>query len=103
MEMMCSRDFDGGRDYFVFAQQFDEVDLPDDACHILVIDGVPSVGRIIDQVGAYQQPITCFSSYNFDMQSLGYVDVYVMRRFFDARNPLVQSQYSYIDFLRRLV
>ena len=41
--------------YFVFAQRFDGVDLPDDACRILVIDGVPSGDRIIDQVDAYRQ------------------------------------------------
>lgn len=41
--------------YFVFAQRFDGVDLPDDACRILVIDGVPGGDRIIDQVDAYRQ------------------------------------------------
>lgn len=41
--------------YIVFAQRFDGVDLPDDACRILVIDGVPSGDRIIDQVDAYRQ------------------------------------------------
>lgn len=41
--------------YFVFAQRFDGVDLPDDACRILVIDGVPSGDRIIDHVDAYRQ------------------------------------------------
>lgn len=41
--------------YFVFAQRFDGVDLPDDACRILVIDGVPSGDRIIDQVDIYRQ------------------------------------------------
>lgn len=41
--------------YLVFAQRFDGVDLPDDACRILVIDGVPSGDRIIDQVDAYRQ------------------------------------------------
>ncbi len=41
--------------YFVFAQRFDGVDLPDEACRILVIDGVPSGDRIIDHVDAYRQ------------------------------------------------
>lgn len=41
--------------YFVFAQRFDGVDLPDDACRILVIDGIPSGDRIIDHVDAYRQ------------------------------------------------
>jgi len=43
------------KNYFVFAQRFDGVDLPDDACRILVIDGVPSGDRIVDQVDAYRQ------------------------------------------------
>ena len=41
--------------FFVFAQRFDGVDLPDNACRILVIDGVPRGDRIIDQVDAYRQ------------------------------------------------
>lgn len=41
--------------YVVFAQRFDGVDLPDDACRVLVIDGVPSGDRIIDHVEAYRQ------------------------------------------------
>lgn len=41
--------------YFVFAQRFDGVDLPDDACRVLVIDGIPSGDRIIDHVDAYRQ------------------------------------------------
>lgn len=41
--------------YVVFAQRFDGVDLPDDACRILVIDGIPSGERITDQVDSYRQ------------------------------------------------
>ncbi len=41
--------------YVVFAQRFDGVDLPDDACRVLVIDGVPGGERIIDSVDAYRQ------------------------------------------------
>lgn len=56
-------DFDGTLDnlrnatanFVVFAQRFDGVDLPDDACRVLVIDGVPGGERVIDQVDAYRQ------------------------------------------------
>lgn len=41
--------------YVVFAQRFDGVDLPDDACRVLVIDGVPGGDRVIDQVDSYRQ------------------------------------------------
>jgi hypothetical protein len=41
--------------YLVFAQRFDGVDLPDDACRVLVIDGIPSGDRIVDHVDAYRQ------------------------------------------------
>ncbi|MGE8451975.1 MAG: DEAD/DEAH box helicase, partial [Pseudomonadales bacterium] len=41
--------------YVVFAQRFDGVDLPDDACRILVIDGIPSGERITDQADAFRQ------------------------------------------------
>ena len=41
--------------YVVFAQRFDGVDLPDDACRVLVIDGVPGGDRIIDRIDAYRQ------------------------------------------------
>lgn len=41
--------------YVVFAQRFDGVDLPDEACRVLVIDGVPGGERIIDHVDAYRQ------------------------------------------------
>lgn len=41
--------------YVVFAQRFDGVDLPDDACRVLVIDGVPGGDRVIDHVDAYRQ------------------------------------------------
>lgn len=41
--------------FVVFAQRFDGVDLADDACRILVLDGIPSGDRICDQVDAYRQ------------------------------------------------
>lgn len=41
--------------FVVFAQRFDGVDLPDDACRVLVIDGVPGGDRVIDHVDAYRQ------------------------------------------------
>lgn len=41
--------------YFVFAQRFDGVDLADDACRVLVIDGVPHGDRLCDQVDYYRQ------------------------------------------------
>ena len=41
--------------YVVFAQRFDGVDLPDDACRVLVIDGVPGGERVTDHVDAYRQ------------------------------------------------
>jgi hypothetical protein len=41
--------------YVVFAQRFDGVDLPDDACRVLIIDGVPGGDRVIDQIDAYRQ------------------------------------------------
>ena len=41
--------------YVVFAQRFDGVDLPDDACRVLVIDGVPGGDRVIDHVDSYRQ------------------------------------------------
>lgn len=40
--------------FVVFAQRFDGVDLADDACRVLVIDGVPGGERIIDHVDAYR-------------------------------------------------
>jgi hypothetical protein len=41
--------------YAVFAQRFDGVDLPDDACRVLVIDGVPAGDRLCDKVDASRQ------------------------------------------------
>jgi Rad3-related DNA helicase len=38
--------------YVVFAQRFDGVDLPDDACRVLVIDGSPTGERICDRIDA---------------------------------------------------
>ena len=41
--------------YYVFAQRFDGVDLPDDACRVLVLDGTPSGERIADTIDAARQ------------------------------------------------
>lgn len=41
--------------FYVFAQRFDGIDLPDDACRVLVIDGVPLGDRICDQIDANRQ------------------------------------------------
>jgi hypothetical protein len=41
--------------YAAFAQRFDGVDLPDDACRVLVIDGTPSGERLCDQIDAWRQ------------------------------------------------
>lgn len=41
--------------YVVFAQRFDGVDLPDDACRVLVIDGTPTGERLCDQIDADRQ------------------------------------------------
>jgi hypothetical protein len=43
------------KNYAVFAQRFDGVDLPDDACRILVIDGIPSGERLCDQIDSSRQ------------------------------------------------
>ncbi|MBP0633495.1 DEAD/DEAH box helicase [Cupriavidus sp. AcVe19-1a] len=41
--------------YIVFAQRFDGVDLPDDACRVLVLDGVPAGDRLCDKIDASRQ------------------------------------------------
>ncbi len=41
--------------YFVFSQRFDGVDLPDDACRLLIIDGIPTGDRLCDKVDAARQ------------------------------------------------
>ncbi|HMN44675.1 MAG TPA: DEAD/DEAH box helicase family protein [Povalibacter sp.] len=41
--------------YVVFAQRYDGVDLPDDACRILVIDGTPGGERLCDQIDVDRQ------------------------------------------------
>ncbi|SDU37954.1 DEAD/DEAH box helicase family protein [Geopseudomonas guangdongensis] len=41
--------------YVVFPQRFDGVDLPDDACRVLVIDGVPTGDRLSDKIDAARQ------------------------------------------------
>lgn len=43
------------KNFAVFAQRFDGVDLPDDACRVLVIDGVPTGDRLCDQVDSARQ------------------------------------------------
>jgi hypothetical protein len=41
--------------FFVFAQRFDGLDLADDACRILVLDGIPSGERLSDDVDNRRQ------------------------------------------------
>lgn len=41
--------------FVAFTQRFDGVDLPDDACRILVIDGIPTGERLCDQIDAERQ------------------------------------------------
>lgn len=41
--------------YVVFPQRFDGVDLPDDACRVLVIDGTPTGERLCDLIDAERQ------------------------------------------------
>lgn len=41
--------------YAVFAQRFDGVDLPDDACRILIIDGTPVGERLCDLIDGERQ------------------------------------------------
>jgi hypothetical protein len=44
------KDPHSGLRFAVFAQRFDGVDLPDDACRVLVIDGIPHGAGLIDKV-----------------------------------------------------
>lgn len=61
--LYSGKDVDGAIDHLrtsvgnfaVFAQRFDGVDLPDDACRVLVIDGVPTGDRLCDQVDSARQ------------------------------------------------
>lgn len=41
--------------FVVFTQRFDGVDLPDEACRILVIDGIPIGERLCDQIDTERQ------------------------------------------------
>lgn len=45
----------GKGNFFAFPQRFDGVDLPDDACRVLVIDGTPIGERICDQIDSERQ------------------------------------------------
>jgi hypothetical protein len=47
------RDPKSGIRFAVFAQRYDGVDLPDDACRVLVIDGLPHGESLIDRADAY--------------------------------------------------
>jgi hypothetical protein len=40
--------------FYVFAQRYDGIDLPDDACRLLVIDGIPRGDSLIDQIDQQQ-------------------------------------------------
>lgn len=41
--------------FYAFAQRFDGVDLPDDACRVLVVDGSPIGERMCDQIDVERQ------------------------------------------------
>ncbi|MDR2014188.1 MAG: DEAD/DEAH box helicase [Azoarcus sp.] len=45
----CLRNPSSGLRFAVFAQRYDGVDLPDDACRVLVIDGIPYGESLIDR------------------------------------------------------
>jgi hypothetical protein len=73
--------------YVVFAQRFDGVDLPDDACRMLVIDGIPGGERVIDHVDAYRQK-----------DSPGY-EVRTVNKFEQALGRAVRSSADYAAVL----
>lgn len=73
--------------FYVFAQRFDGVDLPDDACRILVIDGIPSGERLCDIIDAERQK-----------NSPGY-NVRVVNRFEQALGRAVRSSADYAAIL----
>jgi type III restriction/modification enzyme restriction subunit/RAD3-like DEAD/DEAH box helicase len=73
--------------YVVFPQRFDGVDLPDDACRILVIDGTPIGERLCDQIDADRQ-----------RNSPGY-NVRVVNRFEQALGRAVRSSADYAAIL----
>ncbi len=43
------RDAESGTKFVVFSQRYDGVDLPDDACRVLVVDGIPYGASLIDK------------------------------------------------------
>lgn len=73
--------------YMTFAQRFDGIDLPDDACRILVIDGTPSGERLCDQIDIDRQK-----------NSPGY-NVRVVNRFEQALGRAVRSSADYAAIL----
>lgn len=73
--------------YMAFPQRFDGVDLPDDACRILVIDGTPSGERLCDQIDTERQK-----------NSPGY-NVRVVNRFEQALGRAVRSSADYAAIL----
>jgi hypothetical protein len=46
------RDTESGLRFVVFAQRYDGVDLPDDACRVLVLDGLPFGESLVDKADA---------------------------------------------------
>jgi len=72
---------------FVFAQRFDGIDLPDDACRVLVIDGTPSGDRISDAIDGIRQ-----------RNSPGY-NIRVVNRFEQALGRAVRSSADYAAVL----
>lgn len=73
--------------FVVFAQRFDGVDLPDEACRVLVIDGIPSGDRLCEQVDSNRQK-----------DSPGY-DVRTVNRFEQALGRAVRSSADYAAVL----
>jgi hypothetical protein len=60
--------------FFAFSQRFDGLDLADDACRVLVIDGVPSGERISDEIDNRRQravPAHYIDAVNKFEQALG--------------------------------
>lgn len=75
------------QNYTVFAQRFDGVDLADDACRILVLDGIPSGDRVCDHIDSYRQK-----------DSPGY-EVRTVNRFEQALGRAVRSSADYAAVL----
>ncbi|WP_240072650.1 DEAD/DEAH box helicase [Cupriavidus taiwanensis] len=73
--------------FYAFPQRFDGVDLADDACRVLIIDGTPMGDRLADQVDFQRQK-----------NSPGY-NVRVVNRFEQALGRAVRSSADYAAIL----